>query len=113
VYGRIALAVSPLKPGWKESFMPDRKFVSDVFADAESSASAGVLHASALDARCTTRSATKVYARLNVPGTIAWSSVAALGLLSMTTPGRLSDVVVSVAALIAMMVAESHAKETS
>ena len=87
-----------------------QKCVSDVFLRDRSSARAGT---PTLDARCTRLSATTLYAGFNVPVRIAMSCIVALGVFSLVTPGRLSDVVAAVAALIAMLVAASYAKETS
>jgi hypothetical protein len=87
-----------------------QKCVSDVFLRARSRARAGT---PALGARCTRTSAATLYAVVNVPVSVAMSCIVALGAFSLVTPGRLSDVVAAVAALMAMLLAASHTKETS
>lgn len=90
-----------------------QKFASGVFLSARCSARAGTLNPPNLDARCTRLSVTTLYGKVNVPATIALSCIVALGVLSFVTAGRVSDVIAAVAALIAMLIAASHAKETS
>lgn len=93
--------------------MYDPKFSSALLVGARSSAGHRLPRAPALDTKRMTPSAITLYANLNVPASIAPSSILALGILALITPGRLSDVVAAVAVLIAMMVAASHAEETS
>ncbi len=89
------------------------KFASGVFLPPKFSARARALNAQALDARCTRLSATTVYGRVNVPASITMSCIVGLGIFSLVTPGRLSDVIAAVAALIAMLMAASHAHANS